>query len=223
MAKRTPPAGKQNPRADDIEESIRLLARNYAGRLKAAINKRIVEMESDDRSHFLIYRVLGISDRDGQLVDEYQNKGRFLYKYAGSFLEEAAKLCFLERFPKSGSARIPNTQGSRPKTFEIDCLVGTDAIEIKWRDATTDGDHITKEHSRIRAIVDAGHRPIRVMFYYPNRAQAIRIQQTLETLYQGVQGHYYYGTSAWNYVQQRTGVDLLAILTKVAKENASEI
>ncbi|NMG12192.1 ApaLI family restriction endonuclease, partial [Streptococcus pneumoniae] len=27
-----------------------------------------------------------------------QNKGRFLYKYAGSFLEEAAVLCFNEKF-----------------------------------------------------------------------------------------------------------------------------
>ena len=112
-------------------------------------------MEGDDQSHFLVYQVLGISDREGRLVDEYQNKGRFLYKYAGSFLEQAAKLCFLERFPKSGSVRIPNTQGSRPKTFEIDCLVGNDALEIKWRDATTDGDHITKEHTRIQAIAQA--------------------------------------------------------------------
>jgi hypothetical protein len=116
--------------------------------------------------------------------------------------------------------RIPNTQGQRPKTFEIDCLVASDAIEIKWKDSTTDGDHITKEHTRIRAIADAKHTPIRVMFYYPNRAQAIRIQQTLETLYKGVNGHYYYGDTAWRYVKERTGVDLLDILKKLAHENA---
>lgn len=203
-----------------IEEAIRLLARKYADRLKAAIDKRLEEMQHDDRSHFLIYQVLGVGNREGRLVDEYQNKGRFLYKYAGSFLEEAAKLCFLEKFPESGSVRIPNSRGRRPKTFEIDCLVGHDAIEIKWRDATTDGDHITKEHTRIRAIVDTGHTPIRVMFYYPNRAQAIKIQQTLETLYKGVKGQYYYGDGAWRYVKNRTGVDLLAILRTLAKENA---
>ncbi|NOT62696.1 MAG: ApaLI family restriction endonuclease [Acidobacteria bacterium] len=203
-----------------IEESLRLLARKYADRLKQAIDARLEEMKEDDKSHFLIYQVLGISDQEGQLVDEYQNKGRFLYKYAGSFLEEAAKLCFLEKFSESGSAWIPNTQGQRPKRFGIDCLVANDAIEFKWRDATTDGDHITKEHTRIRAIVDAGHIPIRVMFYYPNRTQAIKIQQTLETLYQGVNGQYYYGAAAWRYVNQRTGVDLLQILTALAQENA---
>jgi hypothetical protein len=203
-----------------IEQKIRELAAAYARDLKSAIETRLHEMETDDRSHFLIYQVLGISDQEGRLVDEYQNKGRFLYKYAGSFLEDAAKLCFLEKFPKSGSVRVPNTQGRRPKTFEIDCLVGTDALEIKWRDATTDGDHITKEHTRIQAIVDAKYTPIRVMFYYPNRAQAIRIQQALETLYKGVGGEYFFRDSAWKYVKDRTGVDLLRILEKLAKENA---
>lgn len=203
-----------------VEEAIRLLARGYADRLKKAIDARLTEMKADDRSHVLIYQVLGIGDQEGQLVDEYQNKGRFLYKYAGSFLEEAAKLCFLEKFPDSKAVRIPNNQGQRPATFEIDCLVVSKAIEIKWRDATTDGDHITKEHTRIRAIAAAGYTPVRVMFYYPNRSQAIKIQQTLETLYNGVNGHYYYGDAAWKYVKDQTGIDLFGILTKLAKENA---
>ncbi|MBI2862723.1 MAG: ApaLI family restriction endonuclease [Chloroflexi bacterium] len=203
-----------------IEQKIRELVKDYSQRLKTNIDTRLHEMETDDRSHFLIYQVLGISDREGRLVDEYQNKGRFIYKYAGSFLGEAAKLCFLERFPNSGSVRIPNTQGRRPKTFEIDCLVGTDALEIKWRDATTDGDHITKEHTRIQAIVDAKYTPIRVMFYYPNRAQAVRIQQALETLYKGVGGMYFSSDAAWKYVADRTGVDLLGFLQRLAKENA---
>ncbi len=171
-------------------EKIRQLADQYAARLATAIDGRVAEMQSDDVSHYLIYRVLGISEQEGHLIDVYQNKGRFLYKYAGSFLEEATKLCFKEAFPDSGSLRIENTRGQRPKTFEIDCLVGNDALEIKWKDATTDGDHITKEHTRIQVISDAGYTPIRVMFYYPNRAQAIRIQETLETLYEGVGGEY---------------------------------
>lgn len=220
MAKRKQNVPQKKSALTGIEETIRLLARKYADELKKAIDERLEEMKGDNRSHFLIYQVLGVGDQEGQLVDEYQNKGRFLYKYAGSFLEEAAKLCFLEKFPNSGAIRIPNTQGRRPKTFEIDCLVASDAIEIKWRDATTDGDHITKEHTRIRAIVDAGHTPIRLMFYYPNRAQAIKIQQTLETLYKGVNGQYYYGNAAWQYLKKRTSVDLFAILTKLAHENA---
>ena len=220
MAKSQKSMTQTKPPAEGVEETIRVLARKYADRLKKVIDERLEEMKRDDQSHFLIYQVLGIGDDEGRLVDEYQNKGRFLYKYAGSFLEEAAKLCFLERFPDSGSVRIPNTQGRRPKTFEIDCLVASDAIEIKWRDATTDGDHITKEHTRIQAIVDAGHTPIRVMFYYPNRTQAIKIQQTLETLYKGVNGQYYFGDAAWDYVKQRTGVDLFAILKTLAQENA---
>jgi hypothetical protein len=161
-------------------------------------------------------------DEEGHLIDVYQNKGRFLYRYAGGFLETAAKLCFKSAFPDSGSLRIENTRGRRPKTFEIDCLVESDAIEIKWRDATTDGDHITKEHTRIQAISDAGHTPIRVMFYYPNRDQAVKIQRALETLYTGVGGKYYFGDAAWEYVRRRTGVDLKQILEELASERGAK-
>jgi len=205
-----------------IKEKIKELAKKYSDNLKAKIDNRMEEMKEDDKSHYLIYQVLGISDEEGRLIDLYQNKGRFLYKYAGSFLEETTKLCFLETFPDSATTKIPNTLGIRPKTFEIDCLEGNNAIEIKWRDATTDGDHITKEHTRIKVIKDAGYKPIRVMFYYPNRAGAIRIQNTLETLYNGIGGEYYYGDSAWEYVKDRTKVDLKQILEDIAKENFGE-
>lgn len=201
-----------------IRQAIQDLALDYSNRLLAAIDQRTEEMIADEVSHYLIYRVLGISHFEGQQIDLYQNKGRFLYKYAGSFLEQATKKCFEHAFPDSGSIRIPNTRGLRPKTFEIDCLVGNDALEIKWKDATTDGDHITKEHTRIQVIADAGYIPIRVMFYYPNRQQAMRIQQTLETLYQGIGGHYHYGDNAWKYVLERTGVDLKMIFEQIANE-----
>lgn len=206
-----------------IEDKIREVAVEYAEKLKGRIDQRVEEMREDDRSHFLVYRVLGITDEEGYLIDVYQNKGRFLYRYAGSFLENATMLCFREKYPRADSVRIPNTQGQRPKTFEIDCLIEKDAIEIKWRDATTDGDHITKEHTRIKTVADAGYVPIRVMFYYPNRKQAMRIQQTLETLYAGIGGEYHYGDDAWEYVRQRTGINLKAILEKIADENTSMI
>jgi hypothetical protein len=204
-----------------VEQQIRELAVKYAADLKRKMDDRLVEMEGDDSSHFLVYRVLGVSNEEGRLIDVYQNKGRFLYNAAGRFLEQAAKLCFLAAYPESGSVRIPNTRGQRPKTFEIDCLVASEAIEIKWRDATTDGDHITKEHTRIGAIADAGYTPVRVMFFYPNRVQAIRIQEALATLYAGIGGSYYFGDSAWEYVFRRTNAPLKAILEKLADENAA--
>lgn len=206
----------------NIEHKIKTLAQKYARNLKTQIDNRMEEMKGDDKTHYLIYKVLGITTDEGHLIDLYQNKGRFLYKYAGSFLEEATKLCFLDKFPQSATTKIINTLGSRPKTFEIDCLEGNNAIEIKWRDATTDGDHITKEHTRIKVIHAAGYIPIRVMFYYPNREQAIKIQSALETLYKGIGGEYYHGDHAWNYVKKRTEIDLKHILEKIAKEMTGE-
>ncbi len=207
----------------NIEEKIESLALEFSQKLKSVMDARVLEMESDDNSHYLIYRVLGIPAQEGKLIDEYQNKGRFLYKYAGSFLEEAAILCFEEKFSNAArKVRIPNKLGSRPKTFEIDCLVGKDAYEIKWRDATTDGDHITKEHTRAQNIKNAGYKPIRVMFYYPNRKQAIRIQQTLQTMYSGIDGEYFFGEGAWKIIEERTGVDLLGILEKIAEAKTND-
>lgn len=171
-----------------------------------------------NRNYFVkIYRVLGVTNEEGNLIDLYQNKGRFLYKYAGAFLEEAAVLCIKHKYSYASKVKIPNTLGSKPKTFEIDCLVDNLAHEIKWRDATTDGDHITKEHTRVRVISDKGYIPIRVMFYYPQRVQAQRIQDTLKTLYQGIGGKYYYGDLAWKYIEEFTGINLLEILERIAQ------
>lgn len=203
---------------NNIYNIIKSLANKYSEELKRNIEQRINEMESDDISHFLIYNVLGITNEEGKLIDIYQNKGRFLYKYAGSFLEECAMICIKSKYNDSKKVRIPNTLGSRPKSFEIDCLVNTLAIEIKWRDATTDGDHITKEHTRLKVIKNKGFTPIRIMFYYPQRYQAIKIQETLETLYQGLGGYYYYGDNAWKFIFNFTDVNLFNILNDIANE-----
>ena len=188
---------------------IKSLSDKYASELRSKIDERTEEMKSDDNSHFLIYRVLGISESEGNLIDIYQNKGRFVYKYAGSFLEEAAVLCLKHKFPNGSKTRIPNILGKKPATYEIDFLNKSDALEIKWRDATTDGDHITKEHTRVKVISQKGYKPIRVMFYYPQREQAIRIQETLKTLYEGIKGEYYAGDDAWNFIKNYTGFDFI--------------
>lgn len=207
---------------DLLKSKINDLADEYADNLGAKINERKEEMKLDDNSHYLVYRVLGITNDEGALIDEYQNTGRFLYKYAGSFLEEAASLCLLFSNSEGGKVLVKNTEGKKPKTFEIDFLNGNDAVELKWRDATTDGDHITKEHTRVKAIKGHGYNPVRVMFYYPQREQAIKIQDTLKTLYNGVDGEYYAGDEAWNYLTKISGYDLKAILMEIAERRDDE-
>lgn len=203
---------------DELLYQIRNLADTYAMNLRSQIAQRKEAMKGDDTSHYLIYNVLGISITEGQLVDEYQNIGRFLYKYAGSFLEEATTLCLLHKYPSGKKTKVLNTIGQKPKFFEIDFLQGKDAIEVKWRDATTDGDHITKEHTRVQVIKAHGYKPVRIMFYYPQRGKAIRIQQTLQTLYRGVGGEYYAGDNAWEYIQAYSGADLKSLLIQIANE-----
>lgn len=108
--------------------------------------------------------------------------------------------------------KLHNTIDNSPKTVEIDCLVGNKAYEIKWKDATTDGDHIKKEHKRVKIIKEAGYIPIRIMFFIPNRKQAISIQAKLKKLYEEIGGEYYAGDYAWDYVKRDTGIDLKKLL-----------
>ena len=205
----------------EVYGKIKALADYYALQLDSQIRARLLEMQGDDNSHYLIYRALGIPDKAGGRIDMYQNVGRFLYKYAGSFLESSAMICIQHAYPDAQKVRIPNTLGNQPKTFEIDCLVhsptGTRAHEIKWRDATTDGDHISKEATRVNVIRNHGYIPIRIMFYYPQREQAQKIQMGLAELYRSIGGEYYGGESAWNYMKEFTGIDLREILEQIAE------
>lgn len=73
-----------------VFSEISCLAERYASALKSQVQIREQEMQDDDTSHYLLYRVLGVSDEEGRLIDLYQNKGRFLYKYAGAFLRRSS-------------------------------------------------------------------------------------------------------------------------------------
>ena len=197
-----------------IELLYRIIA-SYRSDLQKKIRERKEEMEEDNNDHYLLYNGLGFSDEEGYQVDFQQNVGRFLYKYAGSLMEDLVINCFkMAHSDAEAKVKLKNTIDQSPKTVEIDCLIGNRAIEIKWKDATTDGDHIKKEHKRVKIIKDAGYTPIRLMFFEPNRDQAIRIQSRLKDLYEELGGEYYSGTDAWEYLKNDTGIDLREILKK---------
>lgn len=197
-----------------VKEQVISLIQSYTEVLQQKLEQRRIEMQADDTSHYLIYHLLGIAQEECYNIDYYQNAGRFLYRYAGEFLERATIICLQYRYPEGEKVYIPNPEGNRPRTFEIDFLGEGNAFEIKWRDATTDGDHIAKECARAKAIRGAGYTPIRIMYYYPQRTAARRAQEAIEYMYRGLEGAYYYGEAAWSFVRQHTGIDLKDILTK---------
>ena len=207
----------------DYMQKVELLYRiiaNYRSDFQKKILERKEEMESDNNDHYLLYNILGFTSEEGYQVDFQQNVGRFLYKYAGSLMEDLVINCFKMAHSNAESkVKLKNTIDRSPKTVEIDCLIGNRAIEIKWKDATTDGDHIKKEHKRVKVIKDAGYIPIRLMFFEPNRERAIRIQIRLKDLYEELGGEYYSGAAAWEYLKKDTGIDLRKILKKYGKEH----
>ena len=135
------------------DERLNEIILKYRTGLQKKIQERKVEMESDNNDHYMLYNALGFTSDEGYQIDLQQNVGRFLYKYAGSMIEELAIKCFKLAHPDVlEKVKLQNTIDQSPKTVEIDCLIGNRAIELKWKDATTDGDHIKKEHKRVRII-----------------------------------------------------------------------
>lgn len=197
------------------ERLLKIILR-YKEDLQKKIKERELEMQQDNNEHYLIYNALGVTSNEGYQIDFQQNVGRFLYKYAGSLLEELAIKCMKEAHPDAKvKVKLPNTIDKSPKTVEIDCLVGKRAYEIKWKDATTDGDHIKKEYKRVQIIKEAGYIPVRIMFFEPNRDQAIKIQAKLKKLYKDIGGEYYSGQAAWRHLKMETGIDLKKLFEKL--------
>lgn len=117
----------------DKEERLARIVLKYREELQKRIKDRELEMQGDDTRHYLVYHALGFTSEEGYQIDYHQNVGRFLYKYAGSMLEELAIRCFQLAYPDAQpKVKLQNTVDSSPKTVEIDCLVGTKAYEIKW-------------------------------------------------------------------------------------------
>lgn len=62
------PIDESQPKDDkqmNIEQKIRALAASYAQALKQRMDARVEEMKDDDKSHYLVYRILGIADEEG--------------------------------------------------------------------------------------------------------------------------------------------------------------
>lgn len=207
---------------DALQERLDQIVLRQKKQLQKAIERRLAELSQDSQEHFMLYRMLGLPEAECPKVDLYQNVGRFLFNYAGSLIEELTQAVMAQA--RGGErVRIPNTVSASPRQFEIDWLVSSDqrAHEIKWRDATTDGDHVRKEMDKVRCIVASGLVPVRVMYFWPNREQAQRIQTRITELYRQ-HGEAHIGQDAWAYIHTYTGFDLRGYLAQKAEEKTAQ-
>jgi site-specific DNA-methyltransferase (adenine-specific) len=77
---------------DSIEQQIRQLASEYAERLKTRVDERKREMESDNKSHYLIYQVLGTTGMEGELIESLYFGNKPMTLYTGECLYELKKI-----------------------------------------------------------------------------------------------------------------------------------
>jgi hypothetical protein len=188
----------------DTEAQIRAIFMREATTLRAQFMKRIYDFESDPTEHIALYQALGVDEQMAKKIDLYQSLGRLLYPRLGRVMEDSARLCLGDR---SSKIKIVNPNG-RPKLFELDCVVGDRAYEIKWRDATTDGDHVSKEEARVRATKAAGFKPVRLTFFSPRSELSRKVQMRLGQVYKSLDAEFLVGPEAFEHLRDRSGIDL---------------
>lgn len=204
-----------------IFDKIAEIADNQIRCMNHRLAQRLLEMKSERTDHYDIFAALGVFSSEARLMEEQEQRARFVYANAGKFADKSVKLCFTTAFPDAKTVKIPNPFGEKPKTFEIDVgLPNGDGVEIKWRDATTDGDHRNKEKARVKAVAMAGYKPVRLMLFDPNRDKAIKAQAELRAIYTEIGGEYLSGTEAFDFIEKRTGVDYSAILKALGQRQS---
>lgn len=185
----------------------------------AAVQRRRADLLQDANGHRMMTGALGVPDASLGSLDAAHNEARLLYRHCGNLAQTICGICFAAAFPGSGPRMIGNpVEGAKPRRYEIDWLMPTmEALEFKWRDATTDGDHVRKERARLSAVRKAGFVPVRIMLFQPERKAARKIQAALSMAYEAEGGVYLAGPEAFGFVHRRTGIDLASCLMEAGR------
>jgi len=192
-------------------------------RIHTQIKIRAGKVRKELPEYFEIMELYGFKKDDCIKLDVYHNTSRLTFRSLGKLLEDLTTTVL--KYTKGGNPLQLSNPNPPPKTFYIDWVIpqGKRVYEIKWRDATTDGDHVRKEEAKISAISRNGYKPIRVMYYHPTRIQAKAICDRVTALYRE-HGEAYVGKDAWNHIKFYTGFDLRSfVFTRLIKERSSPL
>ena len=192
---------------EKLEEELTSIFEAEKDRIHAQIKKRMEKVRKEIPEYYEIMELYGFGKDDCMELDVYHNTSRLTFRSLGKLLEDLTTTVFSHT--KGGNPLTLNNPNPPPTTFYIDWVIPNEnrVYEIKWRDATTDGDHVRKEEAKISAISSSGYKPIRVMYYRPTRAQAKAICDRVTALYEK-HGEAYIGKDAWNHIKIYTGFDL---------------
>jgi hypothetical protein len=197
---------------------INAIIRFHQAAYASAVEKRKLAMAKDANHHHFLYQMMGLSDLEAVELDVNQNNSRLLYRRLALCVEDLVWECFTAAQPDSlRHVIIPNVVGEKPANFEIDIVSANRGLEVKWRDATTDGDHVMKEKHRIISVAAAGYIPHRIMLCTPEREQARKIQERMRRIYAQNNGFFLAGDDAWSFIKQETGFNLKKCIDKMQR------
>ena len=204
------------PRPEDIKAKLdKIIDDKVKKVLDNTENTREI-MTTFSNDHHLVYRLFYPQERINE-IEIAHNQARIMSANAGQMFDEIVKFILMATIP--GKSTIVENEGGHPKSFEIDHLDETNKIgyEVKWRDAGTDGDHKNKEFRKVDMMKYMGLTPIRLTFFMPELERSKKAQNDIIRYYKE-HGKAYTGDSAFDFLKEKTGVDLKQLLLAKTKK-----
>jgi hypothetical protein len=195
---------------DYFKNKIHLIISEYHKKIKDNILKTKQIMEDFKNEHHEIYELF-YSKEEINLIEKYHIMARILSANTGRIFDNVVK--FIISDVEGGQTEYWNNLNSHPMKFEIDIVNHTKKIayEIKWRDATTDGDHKNKEFRKVDFIKNKGYKPIRLTFFLPELERSVKAQKDIIDYY-SMNGLSYTGKEAFEYINTLANIDLKHII-----------
>jgi hypothetical protein len=196
----------------EIEKEIMTILDNVKNNLGSKIKQRTIDMDSEDPDSHILFKLLGFDKEESKKIDLYHNIGRLVYRSSADLMEKIVIKLF-ETTKNATRLRLENPFPP-PQIFNIDAYVKSEkrAYEIKWKHATTDGDHVNKEMQKPKTIKKHGLIPIHLVFFTSERKNAISALDRIIKAYKSVDGEVYVGNDAFQHLHEYTGFDLKKFL-----------
>jgi hypothetical protein len=165
--------------------------------------------------HYNFYSMFGFEPEESRQLDYHHHVSRILFSHIGTFIQDIAYLCFYYKY-KTTQMNFPvkNVISEKPKKFKIDILVNNQAIELKWRESTTDGDHFIKEEVKVHNALKHDYAPIKLVFCDSIYGQSKKASEKMKRMYIKNGGQFISGIDAWKYLDKLVGFDVLKFIKK---------
>lgn len=205
----------ENSSEDSIENCIESIVNNYRSKVSNKLNENQIEINSS--SPKFMYELLGCSSDEFLNVKESNKTFSVMYSNFGHMIENAVIACLKLKHPSLiKHVTIKSTQNSTYEEYNVDCIIGKTAFEIKSRFSGATA-KFAREKAKINLLVELGYTPVYLIFYESDCNQSSH--ESFKEYIRSVGGECYYEKEVFNFIKNDTNIDLESILTDINKKN----